>query len=88
MKSHRADFETSGPFNDFSHFFPHANSGSWNKLKYPALCAAEAGPKGVLNPNYHTVNDLPEKLNFGYMLQFSRLALGLAIEVSEYVPTM
>jgi hypothetical protein len=51
---------------------------------YPDVCTAEAGPNGEVNPYMHTDQDTVDKLDMSYSLEFAKLALSFAIELSQY----
>ncbi|KAG8700505.1 hypothetical protein FRC08_004659 [Ceratobasidium sp. 394] len=50
---------------------------------YPVVCLAAYGPQDAhLNPNYHSVTDTVDKLDFDKMADFVRAGLGWVVEVT------
>jgi leucyl aminopeptidase len=56
---------------------------SWFRQGYPAAFPFEV-PVG-LNPNIHTTRDTLDILDFNHAVQFSKIALGFVIEMSEHI---
>lgn len=57
---------------------------SWSSLGYPVVCLASYGPNdGNLNPNYHSINDKMEYLNFERMADFAKAALAWVVQVGS-----
>jgi len=60
-----------------------SDHASWNKAGYNACFPFEAG-SGNTNPYIHTINDVESRLNFIHAMEFVRLAVGFAVEMSLF----
>lgn len=63
-----------------------SDHASWTSEGFPAVCTAEGGPYsfGNVNPDMHTDRDSIDKLDMEYQVQFTRVALAFAVELSLY----
>uniref|UniRef100_A0A1D1YR87 Leucine aminopeptidase 1 n=1 Tax=Anthurium amnicola TaxID=1678845 RepID=A0A1D1YR87_9ARAE len=59
-----------------------SDHASWRKAGYPSAFAFE-GKFENSNPYIHTSNDVLENLDFDHMLEFSKLAVSFAVELSH-----
>ncbi|KAL1915291.1 uncharacterized protein VTP21DRAFT_6749 [Calcarisporiella thermophila] len=57
-----------------------SDHASWTKNDYPSAIATEARFEDT-NHNIHSSDDTIDKLNFEHMLEFSKLAVGFAVEM-------
>jgi bacterial leucyl aminopeptidase len=72
------------PKSDKSYQYGCSDHYSWSSLGYPVVCIASYGPNDSnLNPNYHSVNDTIDKLNFERMADFARAALAWVVQVGS-----
>jgi leucyl aminopeptidase len=75
---------TSLPYTTDTCGYACSDHASWYAVGYPDVCTAEAGPNGEVNPYMHTDQDTVDKLDMSYSLEFAKLALSFAIELSQY----
>jgi leucyl aminopeptidase len=59
-----------------------SDHASFTNIGYSAVCTAEAGPFGDVNPNMHTDNDLIASMDMDFTLEFAKLALAFLAELS------
>jgi leucyl aminopeptidase len=59
-----------------------SDHASWTKAGYPSAFAIE-GSFDDSNPYIHSVNDVIEHLSFEHMLEFSKLSVSMAVELSH-----
>ncbi|KAG1472292.1 hypothetical protein G6F56_001628 [Rhizopus delemar] len=59
-----------------------SDHASWLKYGYPSAFAIESTFEDS-NPNIHSANDVIDGLSFDHMKEFSKLALGFAVELSH-----
>ncbi|CAG8622855.1 4045_t:CDS:2 [Ambispora gerdemannii] len=59
-----------------------SDHASWRKAGYPSAFVIES-KIDYNNPYIHTVKDTIDLLNFNHMLEFSKLAVGFAVELSH-----
>ncbi|KAG9294063.1 hypothetical protein G9A89_001304 [Geosiphon pyriformis] len=59
-----------------------SDHASWRKAGFPSACTTE-GPLEDTSPYIHTTGDTIDTINFNHMLEFSKLAVGFAIELSH-----
>jgi len=61
-----------------------SDHASWDKEGFSAVCTAEAGPFGEVNPNMHTDKDTVDNLDFDFTNEFSKLNIAFIVELSLY----
>jgi len=59
-----------------------SDHASWRKAGYPSAFAIE-GDFSDTNPYIHSPNDVLERLSFEHMLEFSKLSVSFAVELSH-----
>ncbi|GBB99461.1 hypothetical protein RclHR1_03530008 [Rhizophagus clarus] len=59
-----------------------SDHASWRKAGFPSAFAIE-GDFSDSNPHIHSPNDRPEYISYDHMLQFSKLSVSFAIELSH-----
>lgn len=61
-----------------------SDHAAWYKKGFAAVCTIEAGPYTGINPKMHTDTDDLSMIDFEYSLEFTKVALGFAVESSLY----
>lgn len=68
--------------NTFNLSYSFVDHASWLKYGFPSAFAIESTFEDS-NQNIHSENDVIEGLSFNHMKEFSKLALGFAVELSH-----
>ena len=63
-----------------------SDHASWTEVGIPAICTAEAGPFGDVNPEMHSADDDIDLFDAEFSLEFAKLALGMVVELAQYDP--
>jgi len=61
-----------------------SDHASWTNGGFSAVCTAEDGPNGEVNPNMHRAADTLDNIDMAFSLEFARLALATVIELSQF----
>ncbi|CAG8528153.1 9523_t:CDS:2 [Ambispora gerdemannii] len=70
------------PYTDTKCGYACSDHASWGKAGYPSAFAIESEFSNS-NPYIHSTNDVLENLDFNHMLEFSKLSVSLAVELSH-----
>jgi len=69
------------PYRETKCGYACSDHASWRKAGFPSAFAIE-GDFSDSNPYIHSANDVIENLSFEHMIEFSKLAVSFAVELS------